>query len=346
MKKEKESPKLEIRDGGFLQSKQWADFQKTVGNKVLEMKFPAEFSSNVIEYVLPVVGSYFFVTRGPIFLKKGVSEKCAKELLETAKKRGAGWIRIEPQTKKELEELKKAFEKLGSKVVKAKKNHQPAQTLMLDLKKTEEELLAKMKAKTRYNIRLATKKGVIVEKSRDSEAVDAFVELSQETAKRDAIVIHPEKYYRKMIETIPAEMLSLYVAKFEGKIVGVALVSFSGSVATYLHGASSNENRNVMAPHLLQWTAICDAKKAGFSKYDFGGTKIEKDKDGKIIESSWQGITKFKVGFSPDGKPIEFPGCWDVIVDTKRYYTYLMLQSTKDLLWKLKLKIKKNVKMA
>lgn len=346
MKKENESPELEIRDGGFLQSKEWAAFQKAAGNKVLELKFPAEFSANVIEYALPVVGNYFFVPRGPIFFKKDMGEKCANELLVTAKKRGVGWIRIEPQAKKELEELREAFEKLGAKVVKAKKNHQPAQTLMLDLEKTEEELLSEMKSKTRYNIRLAAKKGVMIEKSNDNEALNAFIELSQETAKRDAIVIHPEEYYRKMIETIPAEMLSLYVAKFDGKIIGSALISFSGSVATYLHGASSNENRNVMAPHLLQWTAICDAKKAGFFKYDFGGTKIEKDKDGNLVEKSWQGITKFKVGFSPDGKPTEFPGCWDVIVDTKRYYAYLFLQNVKDLLWKLKLKIKKNVKMA
>lgn len=346
MKKENESPELEIQDGGFLQSQEWANFQKAAGNNVLELQFPAEFSANVIEYALPVVGSYFFVPRGPIFFKKDMSEKCANELLAAAKKRRAGWIRIEPQTKKDLVELKEAFEKLGAKVVKAKKNHQPAQTLMLDLKKPKDELLSEMKSKTRYNIRLAAKKGVVVEKSNDKEAADAFIKLSQETAKRDAIVIHPERYYRKMIETIPAEMLSLYVAKFDGKIIGAALVSFSGSVATYLHGASSSENRNVMAPHLLQWTAICDAKKTGFSKYDFGGTKIEKDKDGKIIENSWQGITKFKVGFSPNAKPTEFPGCWDVVVDTKRYRVYVILQNAKDLLWKLKLKIKKNVKMA
>ncbi len=341
----KEEKFLEIRDGGFLQSKRWAFFQEEVGNKMIKLQFPAEFSASIVKYTLPIVGTYLFVPRGPIFLKEGVAQKCSKELLQIAKKEKSAWIRLEPQTKKDLDELRNYFKNLGCRVVKSKKNHEPAQTLMLDLKKTEKELLAEMKSKTRYNIRLAGKKGVKIEKSRDDKAIEAFIRLSEETAKRDGIKIHQENYYRRMIEVIPSDILSLYVAKFEGKIIATALVSFSGTVATYLHGASSSENRNVMAPHLLQWTAICQAKERGFSKYDFGGTKIQKNEKGQLIENSWSGISKFKIGFSPKGELTAFPGCWDVIVDKRKYHVYKFLQNIQDEFRKLKIKIKKNAKI-
>ncbi len=343
MKNEKEL--LDVKDGGFLQSEEWAFFQEAVGNKTVKLKIADEFSANMIEYTLPVVGSYFFIPRGPIFFKKGFVEKCVDELLQIAKKENVGWIRIEPQTSKDLTELKSSFEKLGFGVVKSKKNHEPAQTLMLDLKKSKENLLSEMKSKTRYNIRLASKKGVEIEKICDEKAVETFIQLSKTTAKRDGIEIHSESYYRKMVKSIPTDMLSLYMARFEGKVIATALVSFCGSVATYLHGASSNENRNVMAPHLLQWTIILDAKKNDFLRYDFGGTKIEKDGNGELLENNWTGISKFKTGFSPKSELVSFPGCWDVVLDDKKYYAYKILQNISDLLHQLKMKIKKNVKM-
>ncbi len=78
--------------------------------------------------------------------------------------------------------------------------------------------------------------------------------------------LHPESYYRKMFETIPAEILKLYMAEYENKIIAANIVIHYGNTATYLHGASDNEYRNVMAPYLLQWQAILDAKKAGLNK--------------------------------------------------------------------------------
>lgn len=333
---------MEIKDGGFLQSKEWISFQDSAGKEIAKLQKTGEYSANTVEYTLPIIGKYLFIPRGPVFSGEEAKESCANKLSQIAKGRKAVWIRIEPQNKDDLHSLKKCFKKLGYKTVKSRKDHQPSQTLMLSLEMTKDELLAQMKAKTRYNIRLAERKGVKIEKKRDKESIDAFIRLSKETAKRDGIVIHPGKYYRKMIETIPEDMLVLYIAEFRGEVIGAALTSFYGTVATYLHGASSNTNRNVMAPALLQWAMICEAKKRGMKKYDFGGTKIEKDESGELLKNNWAGISKFKLGFCPKCEPVSFPGCWDVVIDKKKYYTYRVLQRAKDLVRGLKMKIRKN----
>jgi lipid II:glycine glycyltransferase (peptidoglycan interpeptide bridge formation enzyme) len=127
-----------------------------------------------------------------------------------------------------------------------------------------------------------------------------------------------------MFETIPSEILKLYAAEYEGKIVAANLVLFFGKMATYMHGASDNVHRDVMAPYLLQWRQVQDAKKAGCEKYDFGGVKLM-DTTGK----SWAGVTKFKTGFAPDIEPIQFPGCYDIILKPGRYSLYRVLQKIK-----------------
>lgn len=332
-------------DGGFLQSKYWGRFQKEIERKIIEVG-GEDFSALMIFYDLPIVGGYFFVPRGPLLKYPIINnqssnntqysipniQKFIKKMILVAKESSVGWVRIEPQTEKDLAMIREAA-RGEYKVVKSKKDHEPAQTIMLDLAKSEEELLADMKQKTRYNVRLAGKKGVIIEKSKSKEAIESFLSLTKITAQRDRITPHPNWYYQKMLETIPEENLHLYIARYEGKIICANLVSFYGGVATYLHGASANEHRNVMAPFALQWTAILDAKKEGYEKYDFGGTKIAKD--GKY-EESWSGISRFKQGFCPKCQPVEFPGCWDIIIDNKKYILYKFLQAGKDLLRKIK----------
>ncbi|MEA2007204.1 MAG: peptidoglycan bridge formation glycyltransferase FemA/FemB family protein [Patescibacteria group bacterium] len=317
---------MHIVDGGFLQSNYWKNFQESLGRKTQVIEEEG-FSALMIFHELPVVGGYYFVPRGPSLVKvsENKSSKGLEEMIDIVKENNLGWVRVEPQTQGDLNWIEN---ELGGKynIVKSKKNHEPAETLMIDLIKDEDEILANMKSKIRYNIRLATKKGVEVFDARDGRHIEKFVELTKETAKRDGIVSHPNQYYEKMVESIPNNVLRLYFAKFDEKIISAVMVSYYGKVATYLHGASSNEHRNMMAPFALQWRAMKDAKKEGCTKYDLGGTKILKTGDG-----SWGGITRFKRGFCPKNKPVEFPGSWDVIVDTKKYKLYLFLQGVSDL---------------
>jgi peptidoglycan pentaglycine glycine transferase (the first glycine) len=261
-----------------------------------------------------------------------------------------------------LEVIKK---NIKQKISKAPHDMQPKEILVIDITKSEDELLAGMKQKTRYNIRLAEKKNIKVISNQssviDKKYIDEFVKLVKITAKRDRITPHPESYYRKMFETIPGEIIKLYVAEYEGpastredatstrggKIIAANIMLFYGNTCTYMHGASSDEHRELMAPYLLQWRAIQDAKATGCEKYDFGGvntaiTNYQLPISKKIPNSkfqiqnssnnSWQGITRFKTGFAPDTEPTKFPGSYDIVLNPAKYFIYLILQKIKGII--------------
>jgi lipid II:glycine glycyltransferase (peptidoglycan interpeptide bridge formation enzyme) len=384
----------------FLQSSQWRQFQASVGRRTFFLENEG-FLASVIEHELPVVGRYLYCPRGPVVeletqsVKREMQntkllvqnmERGIRDLLELAKKEKAGWIRIEPENEEMLEMIRNSVEINGNKlkIVRAPHDMQPREVFVVDIKKDKEALLGEMKPKTRYNIKLAQKRGVVVHETWNREDkkqetkqsclceevlprsnpgrclaldrhefsstknlamtkniqntnLEAFLKLTKEMAQRHGITAHPENYYRKMIETLPSEMLRIYVAQYDGQIIAANLVLFFGKTATYLHGASGNEHRSVMAPFLLQWQAMLDAKERGFERYDFGGVKtisnIQHSTDNK---NTWEGITTFKLGFSPNTQPVEFPGSYDIVVNPRKYAMYRGLQRAKGFLHKIR----------
>lgn len=331
-------------DGGFLQSEHWRKFQESYGRKTFELEEKDEncdtcIYAYVIVHRLPIVGNYFYVPRGPILSRNtqhvtrntnGI-QKFLNDLINLAKKYNIGWVRIEPASEDILEKIKSNLPK-NIKIIKSPVDMQPREILILDITKSEEEILAGMKQKTRYNIRLAEKRGVQISHNTQhiTHNINEFLRLIRITARRDKITAHPESYYRKMFETIPPEILKLYVAEYEGKIICANLVLFFGKTATYMHGASDNTHRDVMAPYLLQWQQILDAKKAGCERYDFGGVKISHNTQHITRNTNnWEGITRFKTGFTPEAKPIQFPGCYDIVLNPAKYWLYRILRKIK-----------------
>ena len=363
----------------FLQSEQWRKFQEAFGRRTFSISSES-FSASIIEHDLPIVGKYFYIPRGPIISEQELanSDQGIKELVDLAKKERASWVRFDPENEDALEIIKNAVgADLASaqkgqaqglslqkyKIVKAPHDMQPKQIFIIDITGTEEEILAKMKSKTRYNIRLAEKKGVSIRITNRYEYTngnmkdfDEFLRLTKVMAKRQGITPHPDEYYRKMLEIIPEEMLQLYVAEYDGKVVAANLMVFYGDTTIYLHGASDDEYRNVMAPYLLQWRAIREAKKRGCTKYDFGGIKtptspsspllgkgegrknllLDKEKVSRLAGSDkvggWAGITRFKLGFAPDTMPTEFPGSYDIVISSTRYWLYRSIQKIKSII--------------
>jgi len=176
---------------------------------------------------------------------------------------------------------------------------QPQDTLVLDITQTNEDLLKQMKPKGRYNIRLATKKGVKIRKANPKKPkqfeqdIDAFFKILRQTTKRDGFSGHGKSYYKNMIETLqPSGEAELYLAEYEGKIIAGNIVTFDHQTAIYYYGASSSEHRNVMAPYLLQWQAILDAKKRDLKYYDFLGIAPANSPG-----HPWAGVTNFKKKF-------------------------------------------------
>jgi lipid II:glycine glycyltransferase (peptidoglycan interpeptide bridge formation enzyme) len=113
-----------------------------------------------------------------------------------------------------------------------------------------------------------------------------------------------------MVEVMGENNLKLFIAEYEDRIIAANIVMFFGNRAVYLHGASSNECRNLMAPYLLQWEQIKEAKKQGCEIYDFWG----------IDEKKWPGVTRFKKGFG--GEEIDYSGTFDFIFDKTWYEIY------------------------
>ncbi|MFC1623382.1 lipid II:glycine glycyltransferase FemX [Patescibacteria group bacterium] len=324
-------------DGGFLQSNDWIGFQDAVGRRVSGIASDC-FCANVFLHKLPIVGSYNYAPRGPVFdlNKEGCVERIKDsfgDLIDESKNNGAGWLRVDVLNAEQL----KFIEGLGARLKKAPHNMQPRQIFVMDISEDEENILSSMKPKTRYNMRLSKKKGVEIESFKKGhekfdEYLNEFLRLTNVMAKRNKITPHPDEHYRKMVKNISSEKLRLYAAKYEGKIIAAAVVIFYGEVATYLHGASDDEYRNVMAPFLLQWNAILDAKKAGCTKYDFGGVDVsEVNGKIKINKSSLEGVTRFKLGFSKNTKPVEYQGSYDIVLNDFRYMLYSLLRKIRNI---------------
>jgi peptidoglycan pentaglycine glycine transferase (the first glycine) len=178
-------------------------------------------------------------------------------------------------------------------------NIQPPRTILVNLEGTPDEILARMKQKTRYNIRLAEKKGVIV---RPWEDLSAFHDMILVTGERDGFGVHSEKYYRRAYELLHSKgMCELLLAEYEGKPLAALFVARHGNRAYYLYGASTDEERNRMPAYLLQWEAMKWAKDRGCKEYDLWGVPDEEE---PILEANFEtrhdglwGVYRFKRGF-------------------------------------------------
>ncbi len=301
-------------NGSLLQSLEWGEFQASLGREVVTLRSPA-YQALVVRHSLPLGKSYLYCPRGPVFLEpaEGAPSAHAIEgLLEAAaaEKQGAIFLKIEPELD-DSDELSRLLQAAG--FTRSRAEIQPSRTIIVDIARPEDEILGSMKSKTRYNIRLAQKKGLAV-KQLGPEYLDAFLGLLAETAGRDEFRLHPEPYYRKMLDvflpsTPQRPSVELWGAEHEGELLAVNLVMFWGGRASYLHGASSSRHRNLMAPYLLHWEIIRRAREAGCSEYDLWG-----------ISQKWPGVTRFKEGFG--GKEVVYAGSHDFVFQKPWYLAY------------------------
>jgi len=178
-------------------------------------------------------------------------------------------------------------------------NIQPPRTLIVDITGTEDEILARMKQKTRYNIRLAGKKGATV---RTWDDLPSFHEMMLVTGGRDGFGVHSLAYYRRAYELFhPTGMVELLVAEYGGRPLAALMVFARGKRAWYMYGASNDQERNRMPTYLLQWEAMRWARSKGAEEYDLWGVP---DEDEETLEAQFTersdglwGVYRFKRGF-------------------------------------------------
>ena len=201
---------------------------------------------------------------------------------------------------------------------------QPRSTLVVDLDADPEELLGRMKQKTRYNVRLAARKGVTV-RAGDEADLPAFFQMMEVTAGRDEFGIHSRAYYETVHRLfVPSGRGRLLLAEHEGELLaGLVVLSFHDT-AIYMYGASSDEKRNLMPTYLLQWEAMQWARGQGCRIYDLWGVP---DEDEATLEAGFAarsdglwGVYRFKRGFG--GRLVRTIGAWDLVYAPLRYRLY------------------------
>ncbi len=313
----------EAKPSQFLQAWAWGEFQRQLGRDVVRL---AVFEGDrilvgvqAIQYALPFNQNYWYVPRGSVHSDRATVAACRllhSALVEKARSTQSLCIRKEPSF--ELENCPHDYESRG--FLKGP-TMQPADSLILDLNRTLEQIEAGLHQKTRYNIHLAERKGVNVFESTNAQSLNDFLALQSMTAQRDKIKPFPDSYFQKMYQVlVPAGQLSFWRAEYQGSLLAINLMISFGDTVSYNHGASSDEDRNVMAPHLLQWKTIEDAKRSGFAYYDFRG--ITPDDNPK---RAWAGITRFKKGFG--GRVVHYVGCYDFVLNSAWYRLYRLGQA-------------------
>jgi peptidoglycan pentaglycine glycine transferase (the first glycine) len=177
---------------------------------------------------------------------------------------------------------------------------QPPRTIVVDLQAPEEEILARMKQKTRYNIRLAEKRGVTVRLGTAAD-LPLFIRLLRITGARDDFSVHASDYYRAAYELFAPEHAALLIAEHEEKALAALMVFAAGQRAAYLYGASANEGRELMPSYAVQWAAMRWAREQGCTEYDLWGIPDEPENAleaafGERSDGLW-GVYRFKRGF-------------------------------------------------
>jgi len=216
----------------------------------------------------------------------------------------------------EFREKKFNFERLG--LVKSPKAIFDPHTFVLDISKSEKELLANMHHKTRYNIRLAKRKGVTIEEDSSQDALTIFIRLLfEETIKRQGFYMHTPDYFKKLWKILhPAGIARILLAKYKGDILTAWMLFNWKDVLYYPYGASSSKFRQVMASNLICWEAIRLGKKMGCKTFDMWGGLGPSPNP----KHAWYGFHRFKLGYG--GDLVENVGSWDLVINRPLYYGY------------------------
>ncbi len=321
--------------GSFLQSWEWGQWQERLGKKAFRFFIDDDGGNTVasiqlIQSPLPLGRFYLYAPYGPVVSEKLKVE--SKKLVQELQKRfpSAIFIRIEPKVTFHF-----PLSTFHLPIYKSV-NIQPGKTLVVDLKKTEDELLAEMHPKTRYNIKLAQRHGVqisgeLIAVPGHGLYVKEALDLIINTADRQSFQTFPFSYYDGLLNFFAVQnpdsavRLYIYKALLERELLSTAIMVDFGLTRTYLFGGSSQHHREVMAPYALHFTAMRDAKNLGLSSYDFWGIET--------ASGDMPGFVRFKMGFAPQsdsglagGSIKEYAGAYDIPRQKLWYHGYKALR--------------------
>lgn len=300
-----------------LQSYEWGEFREKTGLVVSRL---GRYEGNKLVETAQV--SWHKIPRLPIcigYWPKGVtpSEEMVAAVKEEAAKHKAILVKLEPnvlkgeKAEKELQALKRKFEFKKGRALFTK------WSFWLDLDKSEEELMEGMKSKTRYNTRLAERKGVEISEDQSEKTFNEYWKLSEETMKRQGFYAHTKKYHEQMWETMGgAGIAHLFKGSYKKKTLVTWIVFLLNGVLYYPYGASTRDDSNVFASNLMMWEVIKWGKNNGAKLFDMWGSPGPDPKP----TDNWYGFHRFKEGYG--AKLVEFVGTYDLVVSPWLYFLY------------------------
>src|SRR3989344_2676885 len=313
--KEEYNPLLVSKNAPLTQTWFYGEWQEMMGRKVrrFEVKKDSEIIGffQTIKYPLLFGLNFLYIPHSPVAtLNNEFLQEFHRKSIEIGKEEKAVFVRFDPFPKTE-ESLLKYFRKTPTSHCYSS-YFQPKLEWILNLEKSEEKILSEMHPKTRYNINLATKRGIKTEIINEtfSGYFNNFYKLLEETAKRDNFKLHPKIYYENIFGTLDSNNAFLATAKYNSKVLAINLVLLFGGTAHFLFGGSSDEYKNLMFSYSVQWEAIKEARRKGCKIYNFGAISSEKLK----------GISRFKKGFG--GKLLEYSDSYDIVIKPFWYFLY------------------------
>ncbi|MEO8581177.1 MAG: peptidoglycan bridge formation glycyltransferase FemA/FemB family protein [Patescibacteria group bacterium] len=303
-----------------LQSWEWGDFKEKEGATVERVGF---FEGNKLKKAIQVFFHKLPYTSSTIgYFPKGVmpDDDQISALRQLAEQNKAITIKLEPNVCQSLDRIS-AFDSIQAFL--KKEGCVPGKalftryTFLLPLKGTEEELMAKLKTKTRYNVHLAQKKGVEIVENTTEAGMEAHLEILAETTKRQGFYAHTPSYFKEMWKSLgKSDMLRIFEAKYEGKVLTSWIIFVFHDTLYYPYGSSRSENRDVMASNLMMWEMIRLGKSLDLQTFDMWGA-LGPDPDPK---DPWFGFHRFKQGYGGDLS--EFLGTYDLVINPSMYRIY------------------------
>jgi lipid II:glycine glycyltransferase (peptidoglycan interpeptide bridge formation enzyme) len=316
---------LELPYHHVLQSYEWGQFKARYGWAPLRLLFEEQGAVRAAACVLRRKFPYLplcimYVPKGPAldYGDQELLELVLATLEDAARRYHAIFIKIDPDVCLEdpgspstqvINALGKRGWRLSSEQIQFRN------TLLIDLTPEEEELLGAMKSKTRYNVRLAGRRGVKVRLGKVAD-LPSFYEMYTETSARDEFIIRPFAYYRHAWQTfIEAGLAQLFMAEYQDQLLAGLILFRFGEKVWYMYGASRDVHRDLMPNHLLQWEAVCWARAQGCTVYDLWGAPDVLDESDPL----W-GVYRFKEGFG--GQFVRHIGAYDYPVSRFLYWIY------------------------
>ncbi len=312
--------------GHLLQLSQWGALKARFGWQAVRLALETDgqlrAGAQVLFRHLPLGRTLAYVPKGPVM---DFTDDAAAQLWPAvhalARSRRAIWLKVEPEWPDDPALATRLF---GWGFRPSPQTIQPRRTMWVDLAADGDAILAGMKSKTRYNVRLASRKGVQVRRG-TLDDFDAFYALMQSTSARDGFPVHSREYYHTAYRLfVPAGMARLFLAFYEGELLGALMAFACDEKAWYFYGASSDRHRNRMPNHLLQWEAMKWAKAQGCTAYDLWGIP---DEDEATLEAQFAerrdglwGVYRFKRGFG--GRVQRYVGAYDAVYSPLWYKLY------------------------